>query len=44
MDVVERIAEQIEDYTTTEELVKLFLDNSFNTSVISPLEGLYIHI
>jgi len=44
MFVVERIAEEIEDNTTTEKLVKLFLDNSFNTSVISALEGVYIHI
>lgn len=41
MDLVDKVACEIQDKTTTEQLVKVFLDNNFITSTISAIEGLY---
>ncbi|VDI60420.1 Hypothetical predicted protein [Mytilus galloprovincialis] len=38
MDLVDKVACEIQDKTTTEQLVKVFLDNNFITSTISAIE------
>ena len=41
MDVVERIIDKIRDETSAPETIQLCAENSFSTSSITALEGLY---